>query len=172
MTNSGPHVVSDISQLVSLYNRPLPKVAAKVQTTLNLFFRELIGRATFVVLATSGSTGIETSARGGPPGFIFADDDKTLLLPDRIGNNRIDSLRNIIEDPRVGLLFNSPDDRQILRVKGTATISTDPALIRRFIENDRLPNCVLIIEITAVLSQCRKAKIRAGMWQETDVKHI
>ena len=172
MNNSQAHEITTISELEGLYDAPSPRVAAKVQSYLEPFFMGIVGRATFAVLATNGPTGIETSARGGPPGFIVAEDDRTLLLPDHIGNNRIDSLRNIIDDPRVGLLFNSPDDRQIVRVKGLATISRDPDLTRRFMEKDRVPKCVLIIRITAVLSQCQKAKVRAGMWSAAGVKKL
>ena len=158
------HQVDDVAHLEMLYASPSPKVAAKVKPGIGRNPRLMIENSRFVVLATVGSTGIETSGRGGPPGFVQVEDEQTLFLPDLTGNNRIDSLRNIVKDSRVGLLFLSPDHRQILRVKGNATISVDSELMLRFQNGNRLPKSVLIINVTACIIQCASTKMRAGMW--------
>ena len=156
--------IENEAQLEQLYGLPKPKVASKVRSVIDSNHESFIGESIFVVLATIGPTGIETSARGGTPGFVHTRDQNTLLLPDYSGNNRVDSLRNIVADPRVGLLFHAPDRRQILRVKGEAKISIDPDLTGRFQDRGQTPKSVLVINVTSCISQCGSAKIRAGMW--------
>ncbi len=128
-------------------------------------YRALIEASPFAVLATSGTGGLDASPRGDPPGFVAVQDEKTLLLPERRGNNRIDSLRNIVSDPRVGLLFLIPGTGETLRVNGTATISTDPALLDRFAMEGKLPIRPRDVAVETVFFQCARAIQRAGLWQ-------
>ena len=123
-----------------------------------------IAAAPFFVLATAGPDGLDCSPRGDAPGFVHVLDPKTLLIPDRRGNNRIDSLRNLIEDPRVALLFLIPGVSETLRIMGRATISTDPELCASFAMQGKAPRCVLVIAVQQVFFQCAKALVRSKLW--------
>ena len=127
-------------------------------------YRPFIEAAPFAALATSGPGGLDVSPRGDPAGFIVIEDAKTLLLPDRRGNNRIDSLRNILHDNRVALLFLIPGIGETLRVNGTAEIRNDPDLLTRFAVNNQLPKTVLRIRVASVFFQCSRAIIRSKLW--------
>lgn len=127
-------------------------------------YRPFIEAAPFAALATSGPGGLDVSPRGDPAGFIVIEDAKTLLLPDRRGNNRIDSLRNILHDNRVALLFLIPGIGETLRVNGTAEIRNDPDLLTRFAVNNQLPKTVLRIRVESVFFQCSRAIIRSKLW--------
>ncbi|MEY4006834.1 MAG: hypothetical protein RLZZ221_2930 [Verrucomicrobiota bacterium] len=124
----------------------------------------MIAASPFMVLATAGPEGLDTSPRGDPAGFVQVVDDRTLLIPDRRGNNRADSLRNIIRDPRVALLFMIPGVGETLRVNGTAVISTDPALINRFEHRGTFPRSVIVVTAERVYFQCSKALVRSELW--------
>ena len=117
------------------------------------------------MLATAGAQGLDASPRGDPAGFVEVRDEHTLLLPERRGNNRVDSLRNIVADPRVALLFLVPGVGETLRVNGRATISVEPALLERFAMNGQLPKCVLVIAVETVLFQCARAIVRSNLWR-------
>ena len=127
-------------------------------------YRALIEASPFAILATVGPGGLDASPRGDPPGFVAVENEKTLLLPERRGNNRIDSLRNIVVDPRVALLFLIPGVGETLRVNGRASISTEPALLQRFVMAGQLPKCVLVIEVDAAYFQCARALQRSKLW--------
>jgi len=116
------------------------------------------------VLATNGPEGVDCSPRGDAPGFVRVLDEKTLLVPDRRGNNRIDSLRNILADPRVALLFLIPGIGETLRVIGRAKISTDPELLDSFMVNGKTPRSVLVVAVERVFYQCTKAIVRSKLW--------
>jgi len=117
------------------------------------------------VLATSGPGGLDASPRGDPAGFVHVQDERTLLMPERRGNNRADSLRNIVVDPRVALLFLIPGVGETLRVNGRATISTEPALLERFAMQGQRPRCVLAIAVETVFFQCARAIARSDLWR-------
>jgi PPOX class probable FMN-dependent enzyme len=159
------HAISTIEQLESLYASPSEASKRKEVSFVHPLYRALIEASPFAVLATSGPGGLDASPRGDPPGFVVVQDEKTLLLPERRGNNRIDSLRNVLSDPRVALLFLIPGTSETLRVNGTATISTDPALLDRFAMEGKLPKCVLVIVVETVFFQCARAIQRAKLWQ-------
>jgi uncharacterized protein len=127
-------------------------------------YRKLIEAAPFVVLATCGPEGLDCSPRGDPPGFVRVVDEHTLLIPDRPGNNRIDSLRNLVRDPRIALLFLMPGVGETMRIAGRATISTDPKLIESFVINGKLPRSVLIVTVEKAYFQCTKAIVRSKLW--------
>lgn len=127
-------------------------------------YRALIAASPFAVLATVGPDGLDCSPRGDAPGFIHILDDSTLLLPDRPGNNRIDSLRNVVQNPQVALLFLIPGVGESLRVNGSAEISLDPALLELGGAQGKLPRSVLRIHIHSCYFQCAKAALRSGLW--------
>jgi PPOX class probable FMN-dependent enzyme len=138
---------------------------AKVADHIHALYRPYIEASPFCVLATVGEAGLDTSPRGDAPGFVHVLDERTLLLPDRRGNQRIDSLRNIARDPRVALLFLVPGLGEALRVNGQARISALPALCERFAAQGQPPATVLVITVTSVFFQCARAIKRSRLWQ-------
>jgi len=161
---SEAHRITDLATLESLYGKPLGASIAKEIDYLHPHYQRMIAAAPFAVLATNGPGGVDTSPRGDAPGFVAVEDEKTLLLPDRPGNNRIDSLRNILSDPHVALLFLIPGIGETLRVNGRAAISVDPALLERFKVNGKRPRSVLIISVDTVFFQCSRAIFRSKLW--------
>lgn len=142
-----------------------PASTVKVADHVTPGYRRFIEAAPFVALATVGPEGLDCSPRGDRPGFVRVQDPKTLLLPDRRGNNRIDSLRNVIRDPRVALMFLVPGSGNAIRVNGRASISADPALCGSFVVEGKAPRTVLVIEIVEIYFQCARALIRSGLWK-------
>jgi hypothetical protein len=136
----------------------------KETTRITNAYRTLIEASPFCVIATSGPDGLDTSPRGDPKGFVRVVDEKTLILPDRRGNNRIDSLRNLITDPRIALIFLIPGVSETIRVMGRVTISTDPELCASFAMQGKAPRCVLKIAVEQVFFQCAKAIVRSKLW--------
>ena len=129
--NLDDHLITTMDQLEALYGEVFPPARVKEIDHINAHYRAFIEAAPFVALATGGPDGLDCSPRGDPAGFVRVHDEKTLLIPDRRGNNRIDSLRNLIHDPRVGLLFQIPGCGETIRINGQARISTDPELCRQ-----------------------------------------
>jgi uncharacterized protein len=158
--------VTTMSELEALYDKPAPNGPALVKEIdrITSQYRELIEAAPFMVLATVGPEGLDCSPRGDPPGFVRVRDEKTLLIPDRRGNNRIDSLRNIVRDPRVALLFLIPGVNETMRVIGRAEISTDPELCASFLMEGKIPRCVLVVTVERAYYQCAKALVRSKLW--------
>jgi PPOX class probable FMN-dependent enzyme len=145
---------------------------AKVADHIHSLYRPYIEAAPFAVLATLGPDGLDTSPRGDAPGFVQVADAHTLLLPDRRGNQRIDSLRNITFNPQVALLFLIPGVGECLRVNGTARISALPALCERFAVDGKPPASVLVISVRSVFFQCARAIKRSELWNPArQVKH-
>lgn len=137
---------------------------AKVADHIHPLYRPYIEASPFCVLATLGPHGLDTSPRGDAPGFVRIADERTLLLPDRRGNQRIDSLRNLVHDPRCALLFLIPGIGETLRVNGRARISSNPALCTEFAVDGKLPASVLVISVASVYFQCARAIKRSGLW--------
>ena len=156
--------VRTLDELEALYDAVVPNAVTKELDHLLPEHRAYVEASPFVLLATNGPGGLDCSPRGDPPGFVRVVDERTLLLPDRRGNNRLDSLRNIVVDPRIGLLFLIPGINVTLRVNGTAVLSTDEALRRSFAMGDKLPATVIVVTTTAVYTQCPKALIRSKLW--------
>ncbi|MBI5717860.1 MAG: pyridoxamine 5'-phosphate oxidase family protein [Burkholderiales bacterium] len=160
------HDIADEAALRRIYaNGPGETSLAKVADHVHALYRPYIEAAPFAVLATVGEHGLDTSPRGDAPGFVVVADEKTLLLPDRRGNQRIDSLRNIARDPRIALLFLIPGCGEALRVNGTARISASPSLAARFTVQGQLPATVLVISVASVFFQCARAVKRSRLWQ-------
>ena len=158
------HLVTTMDALEALYGEPYGPAIVKEIDHVNQSYRALIAAAPFFALATSGPDGLDCSPRGDAAGFVRVHDEKTLLVPDRRGNNRIDSLRNIVRDPRVALLFLIPGVDETLRIIGRAAISTDPELMASFAVDGKEPRTVLIVSVERVFYQCTKAIVRSRLW--------
>jgi PPOX class probable FMN-dependent enzyme len=163
-TLSRDHFVTSVEALVALYGEPYGPSIVKETDRVTAHYRAFIEAAPFFALATAGADGLDCSPRGDAPGFVRVRDDKTLLIPDRRGNNRADSLRNILHDPRVALLFLIPGCGETIRVNGRAAISTDPELCASFAVNDKMPRAVLIVSVERIYYQCAKAIVRSKLW--------
>ncbi|MEO8807686.1 MAG: pyridoxamine 5'-phosphate oxidase family protein [Burkholderiaceae bacterium] len=160
-----PHAITTLPQLESLLGALSPATLKKEVPFVHPHYRALIEASPFAVLATTGPGGLDASPRGDAPGFIVVEDETTLLLPERRGNNRADSLRNIVADPKVALLFLIPGLGETLRVNGRASITTEPALLARFEVQGACPKCVIRIQVDTVFFQCARAIQRSGLWQ-------
>jgi PPOX class probable FMN-dependent enzyme len=159
------HTITTMEQLEALYDEGVyPPAKHKEVDRITMAYRKLVEASPFCALATIGPDGLDCSPRGDPAGFVRVVNEKTVILPDRRGNNRIDSLRNIISDPRVALLFLIPGVSETLRIMGRATISTDPALCNTFIMQGKAPRSVLVIAVEKVFFQCAKAIVRSKLW--------
>ncbi|WP_061238857.1 pyridoxamine 5'-phosphate oxidase family protein [Ectopseudomonas composti] len=156
--------ITTLDQLLALYGESHERSRRKELPRLIAPYRALIEASPFVVLASVGPDGLDCSPRGDAPGFVHILDDQTLLLPDRPGNNRIDSLRNIVQNPQVALLFLIPGVGESLRVNGRAEISLDPELLELGRAQGKLPRSALRIHIDSCYFQCSKAALRSGLW--------
>ncbi|WP_422086642.1 pyridoxamine 5'-phosphate oxidase family protein [Variovorax sp.] len=160
-----PHAIETLAQLEALFGQPGEAALKKEVPYLHPAYRALIEASPFAVLSTIGPGGLDASPRGDPPGFVVVQDDKTLLMPERRGNNRIDSLRNIVADPRVGLLFLIPGVGETLRVNGRARITVEPDLLARLAMEGKPPQCVIEIQVETVFFQCARAIQRSKLWE-------
>src|SRR5882724_8599207 len=163
---SGRHLVTSIEQLEAIYGEPFGPSVVKEIDHVNADYRAFIEAAPFCAVATNGADGLDCTPRGDPPGFVRVQDPKTLLIPDRRGNNRIDSLRNLIADPRVSLLFLIPGCGETIRVNGRAAISIDPALCESFVFAGKTPRSVIVVTVDRVYFQCAKAIVRSKLWDQ------
>jgi PPOX class probable FMN-dependent enzyme len=166
-------IITTIDELEAIYgtlNDASEASIVKEIPYINAHYRAFIQASPFVSLATSGPEGLDCSPRGDAAGFVRVHDERTLMLPDRRGNNRIDSLRNIVRDPRVGLLFLIPGSGNTLRVNGTAKLSVDPDLLASFEMEGKAPRTVAVVTVETVYFQCARAIIRSDLWNPA--KHI
>ena len=159
-----PFDVTTPEALAALYPEPSERVRVKVGDRLEGRSAAFIANAPFFILSTIGRRGPHATPRGDAPGFVHLLDERTVALPDRRGNNRLDALRDVLDDPRVALLFFVPGVNETLRVHGTARITTDPALRQRLAMGRILPATVLVVSVTEVYIQCPRALLRAGLW--------
>jgi PPOX class probable FMN-dependent enzyme len=164
LTDTSSYQITDLQALERLYGTPAAASLKKEVDFLHPHYQAFIRAAPFVALASNGPDGLDVSPRGDPAGFVHVEDEKTLLLPDRRGNNRIDSLRNIIADRRVALLFLIPGIGETLRVNGQAEISVDPELLARFALDGKEPRSVLRVRVEKVFFQCSRAILRSRLW--------
>jgi uncharacterized protein len=156
--------IEDEAALKALYGQVGEASIVKEVATLIPEYRALIEASPFCVLATAGEGGLDATPRGDPAGFVAVLDEKTLLMPDRRGNNRVDSLLNVVRHPRVGLLFLVPGVNETLRVNGRARISADAALLERYAIDGKVPRSALVITVEAVYFQCARALHRSRLW--------
>ncbi len=156
--------ITTIDQLEALYGQAMSLAVLKEIDHISDHYRAFVEKAPFMVVATAGPEGLDCSPRGDPPGFVRVVDAKTVMIPDRRGNNRIDTLRNIVRDPRISLLFLIPGVTETLRINGRAEISVDPDLCASFAMDDKLPKCVIVVQVERVYFQCAKALVRSNLW--------
>jgi PPOX class probable FMN-dependent enzyme len=164
------HIVTSIEALERLYGQPFGPSIAKESDRITVHYRAFIEAAPFFALASAGADGLDCSPRGDAPGFVRVADERTLLIPDRRGNNRIDTLRNILHDPHVALLFLIPGCGETIRVNGRAKISTDPALIQGFLVDGKAPRTVIVVSVDRIYFQCAKAIVRSKLWDAS--RHV
>jgi PPOX class probable FMN-dependent enzyme len=161
------HVIETVEELRSSYGEPSERAVKKSLDRLDRHCRRFIELSPFVVIASSGADGrADCSPRGDAAGFVAVLDDRTVLLPDRRGNNRADSLSNVLENPYVGLLFMIPGADETLRLNGRAALTTDPILLDPLAVNGRAPRSGLVVEVEEVFLQCTKALVRAKLWAD------
>jgi len=159
-----PHAITDLAALEALYDPVLEVARTKSTAKLDDPTRAFIAASPFCLLGTNGARGLHITPRGDAPGFVEVLEGDCLMLPDRRGNNRLDGLRDILENNRVSLLFLVPGVNETLRVHGTATISTDPQLRARCVAQGKTPITVLIVQVQEIFMQCAKALMRSALW--------
>jgi len=161
--SSGLSKLADISELRALYGLPMELAVKKSLPRLDRYCRDFIRLSPFLLISTQGPDGADISPRGDPRGFVSIEDDATLLIPDRPGNNRVDTLENIVLNPRVGIIFLTPGLNETLRVNGLAEVVVGPEL-SRLAHNGRVPKTAIRVTIEEVFFHCAKALIRSGLW--------
>ena len=157
-------ILTTVAELEALYGLPNDASTVKVTDRITPHYRAFIEASRFAALATSGPEGLDCSPRGDVPGFVRIYDERTLMMPDRRGNNRTDSLRNIIRDPRCAFLFLVPGSGTTLRVNGRAVVDTDEALCASFAVEEKAPRSVVVLTVEAVYFQCARAIVRSDLW--------
>jgi PPOX class probable FMN-dependent enzyme len=166
MDTVGSHWVTTLEDLAAIYKQPTDRLIRKELDYVDALGRAFIAASPFVVLATGSREGLDCSSKGDKPGFVQVEDEgRSLLIPDRPGNNRIDGLKNLIEDKRIGLIFLVPGANETFRVNGRARISSDPDLKRRFAVNGKEPRTVIIVEVEQAFQHCPKALVRSDLWK-------
>lgn len=162
--------VSSEDGLLSLFDAPSEVSLAKEIGHVDANYAAWIAASPFLVMCTAGVDGLDASPRGDAPGFVKVLDAKTLLIPDRRGNNRIDSLRNLVTNPGVALLFLIPGMGETLRVNGRVRLSADPAVLAEFEIQGATPKLVLVVTVDSVYFQCARAVVRADLWNAS--RHV
>jgi PPOX class probable FMN-dependent enzyme len=162
--------ITDEVSLRALHHQPMSRATDKVLRALDQHCLRIIELSPFCVVATQGPNGADISPRGDPPGFVRVLDARTLLLPDRVGNNRLDGMTNLLVNPRIGLLFLVPGMNETLRINGTARITNDARLLAPSAVNNRPPKVGLVIAIEEAFLHCAKALVRSALWDGT--RHI
>lgn len=157
-------MIATIEELEAIYGQPNEASTVKVANRITPQYRVLIDKSPFATLATAGPEGLDCSPRGDLPGFVRVHDEKTLMMPDRRGNNRVDSLRNIVCDARIALLFLIPGSGSTLRVNGRAQVSAEPDLLASFTFDGRAPRTVIVVTVDEIYFQCARAIVRSDLW--------
>ena len=158
--------ITDEASLRALHHQPMSRATDKVLRVLDKHCLRIISLAPFCVVATQSPNGADVSPRGDPAGFVRVLDERTLILPDRIGNNRLDGMTNLLVNPRIGLLFLVPGMNETLRINGTARLSHDPALLSAAAVNGREPRLVIVVSVKEAFLHCGKALKRSKLWHD------
>ncbi|TSA13737.1 MAG: pyridoxamine 5'-phosphate oxidase family protein [Betaproteobacteria bacterium] len=161
--------LTTISELEALFEPVGEASLRKEVAAVHPIYRAWIEASPFVVLATAGPAGLDVSPRGDPAPVVMVKDESTLLLPERRGNNRIDSLRNIVSNPGVSMIFFVPGVRETVRVNGTARICIEPDVLALFSKQGALPKCVVEVSVQAVYFQCARALLRSSLWSKEQI---
>ena len=156
--------IETVEQLNALYGVPVEASIIKVTPFLTREYRRMIAASPFVALATVGPEGLDCSPRGDAGQIVYIEDERTIMMPDWRGNNRVDSLSNIVRDPRVALMFLIPGSNTTMRVNGRAIVAIEPALLERFDMDGKHPRSVMVIDVDGVYCQCARALIRSDIW--------
>ena len=159
------HAITTLEGPAAIYKKPADGVLRKVTDYVTAPGRAFIAASPFIILSTATKDGIDCSPKGDAPGFVQLLDDRTLLIPDRPGNNRIDGMKNIIANPKVGIIFMVPGVNETFRVNGVAHISADPALLARCLVQGKPPRAVIVVAVDEAFSHCPKALVRSKLWQ-------
>jgi uncharacterized protein len=162
--------ITDETALRALHHAPMSRATDKVLRTLDVHCRRIIELSPFCVVSTQGPDGADVSPRGDPPGFVSILDARTLLVPDRVGNNRLDAMSNLLVNPRIGILFLVPGMNETLRINGTARITNDTRLLAPSTMQNHAPKVGLIVTIEEAFLHCAKALVRSDLWNAE--KHI
>jgi len=164
-------IIEDIGGIREIYGHPMERTIKKQLPRLEKHSRAFIAMSPFLVMATCDAEGrCDASPKGDAPGFVHVIDDETLLIPDRLGNNRVDSIGNILQHPRIGLIFFVPGIRETLRVNGSAQITVDPALLESAVAQGKAPRSAILVTADEVYFHCGKALIRSELWNPE--KHV
>ncbi|GEO83112.1 MULTISPECIES: pyridoxamine 5'-phosphate oxidase family protein [Alphaproteobacteria] len=158
-------IIRTVEALREIYQGVSEASLVKVTDRLTLEYRRMIEASPFLALATVGPEGLDCSPRGDRGAVVRVEDEKTVAIPDWRGNNRIDSLLNIVRDPRVALMFLIPGSNTVMRINGRAVVSADPARLSSFEMDGRHPRTVVLVTLDEVYFQCARAIMRAGLWQ-------
>jgi uncharacterized protein len=164
INGAGHHTITTTEELEARYGQAVGAAVAKELDHISEHYRQMIEAAPFMAIATVGPEGLDCSPRGDRAGFVRVVDAHTVLIPDRRGNNRIDSLRNIVRDDRVALLFLIPGVNETLRINGRAKISVEPALLESFAVEEKAPRSVIVVSVERIYYQCAKALVRSKLW--------
>lgn len=170
MLPDGTSFITDEASLRALHHTPMSRATDKVLRALDAHCCRVIALSPFCVIATQGPQGADVSPRGDPPGFVRVLDERTLLLPDRVGNNRLDTMTNLLVNPRIGMLFLVPGMGETLRINGIARITDDARLLAPTAVNERPPKIGLVVSIEEAYLHCAKALVRSNLWDPT--RHI
>jgi PPOX class probable FMN-dependent enzyme len=158
-------IVEDIREIREIYGEPHERAVKKQLPKLEKHSRAFIAMSPFIVMATCDAEGrCDASPKGDAPGFVEVIDDTTLLIPDRLGNNRVDTISNLLKSPGIGLIFFVPGIRETLRVNGRAQITTDPTLLAATAVNGKVPRSGILVSAEEVYFHCGKALIRSDLW--------
>jgi PPOX class probable FMN-dependent enzyme len=164
MTTNTPTIVNSITDLEALYGATNPASIDKVMAHITPHYKTWIEASKFLILSTIGPEGTDASPRGDDGPVVKILDAKTILLPDWSGNNRLDSLKNIVRDDRISLMFMIPGIDNIVRVNGTAQITPDEAITHQFAKDGKTPKSVIIVTVSELYFQCAKALMRSKLW--------
>jgi PPOX class probable FMN-dependent enzyme len=156
--------ITEERALRALHHAPMSRATDKVLRTLDGHCRRILALSPFCVIATQGPSGADVSPRGDPPGFVRVLDERTLLIPDRVGNNRLDAMTNLLASPRIGLLFLVPGMNETLRINGTARITDDARLLAPCAVANRAPKVGLVVAVEEAFLHCAKALVRSSLW--------
>ena len=159
-----PHTIESVAELEALYGEPVRTSLIKELDHISDHYRAFIEASPFCAVASCGPGGLDCSPRGDPAGFVRVVDRKTVMLPDRRGNNRLDTLRNLVVDPRISLLFLIPGVGETMRINGRAVISTDPELCADFAMQGKAASSVIVVTVERIYFQCQKALARSRLW--------
>lgn len=163
-------MLTTLDQLETLYGQPQERALRKEIAFLNEDYQAMVKASPLVIVSSSGADGLDGSPRGDVPGFVRIIDERTLAIPDRPGNNRLDTLRNLLVDPRIALLFIIPGIGETLRVSGRAQISIEPELLQSFAVNGKPARSVIVVQVEAAYFHCSKAFVRSDCWNPD--KHV